>query len=137
MKITLHKLFGSYLKPHQFEAIQFCIEHMLQRKGCILAHYMGLGKTLTALVFMHCCLTDPIIKSERILLIVPKSLIENWVEEHKYWVKNELVENPFTLHVIRSKKDVYREVHNWHNNTNCVLVCTPHRLTTFFKFVCK
>lgn len=130
--ITMDRLFASYLKQHQREGLAFCLERMLQEKGCILAHYMGLGKTLTALAFIHCCFQQ--LRFKRCLLVVPKSLIENWVAEYKYWVKNDIVKNPFSLYVLRNKNDL-RKIPQWHEKTNTVLMCTPHRLVSISKLV--
>uniref|UniRef100_A0A6P5JWM7 Transcriptional regulator ATRX-like n=1 Tax=Phascolarctos cinereus TaxID=38626 RepID=A0A6P5JWM7_PHACI len=53
--VQIHKNLVTKLKPHQIDGVQFmwdcCCESVIQRKkspgsGCILAHCMGLGKTL-------------------------------------------------------------------------------------------
>jgi transcriptional regulator ATRX len=50
--LSVDKFISTYLKPHQEEGVRFlwnsCFGTMLDDKpgGCILAHMMGLGKSL-------------------------------------------------------------------------------------------
>ena len=47
--ICLHPRIGSRIKPHQLTGIQFMWRELIEdenRKGCVLAHTMGLGKTM-------------------------------------------------------------------------------------------
>lgn len=47
--IYLHKDIGEHVKPHQLAGIQFMWRELIEAKkpqGCLLAHVMGLGKTM-------------------------------------------------------------------------------------------
>lgn len=48
--IYLHPRIGHKIKPHQLEGVQFLWREIVQnrtsRQGCLLAHDMGLGKTM-------------------------------------------------------------------------------------------
>jgi SNF2 family DNA or RNA helicase len=46
------------LKPHQVEGVQFLLDHINHDRGCILADYMGLGKTLQLITSIHSYITD-------------------------------------------------------------------------------
>ncbi|KAG1689274.1 hypothetical protein DVH05_002342 [Phytophthora capsici] len=46
------------LKPHQVEGVQFLYSHVLSRRGCILADYMGLGKTLQVITVIYSFIVD-------------------------------------------------------------------------------
>ena len=51
--------------------------------GCILAHIMGLGKTLTTIAFLHVYLGCPAAdeKPRRILVVVPANVLFNFYAE--------------------------------------------------------
>ncbi|RLN86603.1 hypothetical protein BBJ28_00017315 [Nothophytophthora sp. Chile5] len=46
------------LKPHQLEGVQFLHAHVAAQRGCILADYMGLGKTLQVITVIYSFLVD-------------------------------------------------------------------------------
>ncbi|HEY2737012.1 MAG TPA: SNF2-related protein, partial [Thermoanaerobaculia bacterium] len=63
--------------PHQIDAVIFALRR-LPEGGCILADEVGLGKTIEAgLVIAQRCAEG----AQRVLLIVPKSLIGQWQGE--------------------------------------------------------
>jgi superfamily II DNA/RNA helicase len=63
--------------PHQIDAVIFALRR-LQEGGCILADEVGLGKTIEAGLVIAQRRAEG---AERILLIVPKSLIGQWQNE--------------------------------------------------------
>ncbi|EEY65108.1 uncharacterized protein PITG_16299 [Phytophthora infestans T30-4] len=48
------------LKPHQVEGVQFLHSHVAAGRGCILADYMGLGKTLQVITVIYSYIADEI-----------------------------------------------------------------------------
>jgi transcriptional regulator ATRX len=84
------------LKGHQIEGVKFlwdsCFETVDLIKeghkgsGCILAHSMGLGKTLTTITLVHTLLAnEELTKVNRVLIIVPVNVLENWKNEIEQW----------------------------------------------------
>src|SRR6516165_172916 len=63
--------------PHQIDAVIFALRR-LREGGCILADEVGLGKTIEAGLVIAQSRAEG---AERILLIVPKSLIGQWQNE--------------------------------------------------------
>ena len=52
--------------------------------GCILAHSMGLGKTLQVICFIDAFLQFT--KATKVLCIVPMNTIQNWYSEFNMWL---------------------------------------------------
>ncbi|XP_026313758.1 transcriptional regulator ATRX isoform X2 [Hyposmocoma kahamanoa] len=86
------------LKPHQANGIKFmwdaCFESVKRIKkdkgsGCILAHCMGLGKTLQVVSLTHTLLTNSDLTGvNRVLVVCPLSTVLNWVNEFRMWLKH-------------------------------------------------
>ncbi|XP_030037520.2 transcriptional regulator ATRX homolog isoform X1 [Manduca sexta] len=95
------------LKPHQANGIKFmwdaCFESVKRIKkdkgsGCILAHCMGLGKTLQVISLAHTLLTHGALTGvRRVLVVCPLSTVLNWVNEFRLWLKH--AENDFHVDV--------------------------------------
>lgn len=58
--------------------------------GCILAHSMGLGKTLQSIALIHtlhyCEMARTIAPSRTYLLLAPASVVLNWKAEFEMWL---------------------------------------------------
>ena len=86
------------LKTHQWEGVRFMWENLvdvwhncslnggegLEQPGCVLAHSMGLGKTLEVLTLLHTLCRYEL--GQRILIIVPKNVLANWAAEWATWL---------------------------------------------------
>ncbi|XP_023237782.1 transcriptional regulator ATRX homolog [Centruroides sculpturatus] len=76
--------------------------------GCILAHCMGLGKTLQVIVFTHTLLTNEFTKKviRTCLVICPYNTILNWAQEYETWLDED--ELKLSVFELASVKDNYR-----------------------------
>jgi len=81
------------IKPHQIGGVRFLYDNVIesisrfsssQGFGCILAHSMGLGKTMQIVTFIDIFLSKT--PGERALCIVPINTIQNWLSEFNYWL---------------------------------------------------
>ncbi|CAH1777536.1 unnamed protein product [Owenia fusiformis] len=99
--VKVDKTLVRCLKPHQVEAVQFIydctVENVKRLKkeegsGCILAHCMGLGKTLSTVTFVHTMLTTKIAKQRTCLVVCPLNTVLNWVNEFEIWITEKLDE---------------------------------------------
>ncbi|GFR72897.1 helicase ARIP4-like [Elysia marginata] len=81
------------IKPHQIGGVRFLYDNILESLerfrttpgfGCILAHSMGLGKTIQLIsfidIFIRCA------HGKRVLCIVPINTLQNWMAEFNYWL---------------------------------------------------
>lgn len=92
-RITVHPDIVRHLKPHQVDGIKFMydscygsVDDKSGGSGCILAHCMGLGKTLQLIALLHTLIRHVQLKTNKILVICPKSTVMNWAEEIERWL---------------------------------------------------
>lgn len=99
--IYLPSHIGSRVKPHQLRGVQFMWRELIEDKnqqGCLLAHTMGLGKTMQVISLLStvaaAAASDDIrirkqipehLHRSQTLVLCPSSLIDNWLEEFQMW----------------------------------------------------
>lgn len=95
--VQVHGNLVTRLKPHQVDGVQFiwdnCCESVKtanssQGSGCILAHCMGLGKTLQVVTFLHTVLLSKNLNFKTALVVCPLNTVLNWISEFKKWQSN-------------------------------------------------
>ncbi|KAI4823851.1 hypothetical protein KUCAC02_012406 [Chaenocephalus aceratus] len=81
------------VKPHQIGGIRFLYDNLVESVerfgstggfGCILAHSMGLGKTLQVIAFIDVLFRHT--QAHTVLAIVPVNTLQNWLAEFNMWV---------------------------------------------------
>ena len=90
--ITVAGALAKQLRPHQWEGLRFMWDNLVnvffdeeaQQPGCVLAHSMGLGKTLQVLALLHTLYTHE--PGTRTLVLVPKNVVANWASEFGKWL---------------------------------------------------
>ena len=103
--IYLDPHIGQRVKPHQLRGIQFMWRELVEdekHEGCLLAHTMGLGKTMqviSLLVTLSAAASSPDqrvreqvpgkLRASRTLVICPSQVIENWFEEFLMWTPQD------------------------------------------------
>ena len=93
-----------FLRPHQRDGVQFMYEAVMGLRtsvhtnrahtGCLLAHEMGLGKTLQVIALVWTLLKQSPFKRgqptcRRVVVCVPASLTGNWALEFRKWLGEE------------------------------------------------
>ncbi|XP_060787681.1 helicase ARIP4-like isoform X2 [Neoarius graeffei] len=91
--IYLSPQLARVVKPHQIGGIRFLYNNLVESQkrfkstpgfGCILAHSMGLGKTLQVISFIDILLRHT--GAHTVLAIVPVNTLHNWLAEFNLWV---------------------------------------------------
>ncbi|VEN43708.1 unnamed protein product, partial [Callosobruchus maculatus] len=105
------------LKSHQKAGIQFmwdCCYESLERikakdlgSGCILAHCMGLGKTLQVLALIHTLFAYKETGAKHALVVCPLSTVSNWKKEVRLRLKD--VKKNFEVFTIGSTQEIARQ----------------------------
>uniref|UniRef100_A0A8C1ZVW9 DNA excision repair protein ERCC-6-like n=1 Tax=Cyprinus carpio TaxID=7962 RepID=A0A8C1ZVW9_CYPCA len=89
--LKLYKWLYDKLYDHQKEGVAFLYSlHRDERKGGILADDMGLGKTIQVISFLSGMYDAKL--ANHTLLVMPTSLISNWVREFNKWTPGIRVE---------------------------------------------
>ncbi|KAJ1926662.1 hypothetical protein IWQ60_003604 [Tieghemiomyces parasiticus] len=95
--VLLAPFLAKVIKQHQIEGVRFMWKNlvMFSNHGCILAHEMGLGKTIQVVATVFTILREvrqgnPAIPaqfaSRCVLVLCPPTLISNWYEEFRRWI---------------------------------------------------
>ena len=102
------------LKEHQIEGVKFMwdrcfgnlekIKNQDEGNGCILAHCMGLGKTLQVITLLHTLLTNrENTKVKCVLILCPVIVIHNWKLELKKWTRE--CKKKFDIYSLPNKRN--------------------------------
>ncbi|XP_066996034.2 uncharacterized protein [Anabrus simplex] len=101
------------IKPHQIGGVRFLYDNVVETIerfntstgfGCILAHSMGLGKTLQVVSFCDVFLRHT--KARTVLCIMPINTLQNWLAEFNLWLPDKDMQNsPLAVHgEVRSRE---------------------------------
>ncbi|KAH8284581.1 hypothetical protein KR018_004934, partial [Drosophila ironensis] len=81
------------IKPHQIGGVRFLYDNIIESTrrynkssgfGCILAHSMGLGKTLQVVSFCDIFLRHT--SARTVLCVMPINTLQNWLSEFNMWI---------------------------------------------------
>ena len=144
--ISLNQRIGNMMQQHQKEGVQFMWREIIadhdSPQGCLLAHTMGLGKTMQVISLLVTIAeaaksSDPKIQNQvpvalrrsRTLILCPPGLIENWVDEILMWAPEPVADNVGELRKVTSTlmKPAARvlEIEEWGEKGGILLVGFP------------
>ncbi|KAG7348165.1 SNF2-related protein [Nitzschia inconspicua] len=95
-RIVVASHFNQRLKKHQREGIEFMFKRTFADLGgddnadiggCILAHSMGLGKSLSVITLLHTLMFLQQQAIRKVLLVVPVNTVANWENEFSKWTE--------------------------------------------------
>ncbi|KYK60081.1 chromatin-remodeling complex ATPase chain isw-1 [Drechmeria coniospora] len=96
------------IKDHQIDGVRFLWNQIVLnddvRQGCLLAHTMGLGKTMQVITFLVAIQeaaqsSDPSareqipndLRESKTVILCPASLVDNWMDELLLWVPGDIL----------------------------------------------
>lgn len=141
--IYINKFVGARIKKHQIEGVRFMWREVVtagqsESQGCLLAHTMGLGKTMQAITLLvtiaeaacskEAAISRQIPKSLRMsrsLVICPASLVWNWLEELAMWIPpsaKALVGKPRHIISDASLKQRLNEIQLWYDDGGILIM---------------
>ena len=124
---------GRVLKQHQVEGLRFLWREIAadadDLQGCLLAHTMGLGKTVQVIALLVALAgasqsseesirqqVPPSLQESQTLILCPPALVENWWEELHMWLplnRNDTVGRVRTVTTARLLSHRVREISKW------------------------
>lgn len=128
------------IKPHQIGGVRFMYANIIESRekylkspgvGCILAHSMGLGKTIQVISFIDIFFRAT--PAQTVLCVVPINTLQNWVAEFDRWIpatrkltdQGEIKYRTFTLYVLndcKTQEARCREIMNWKKTGGVMLL---------------
>lgn len=132
--IYIHPSVGERIKSHQIEGIRFMWREIVEAgivepQGCLLAHTMGLGKTMQAITLLITIAeaaksSDEEIRSQipdhlrhlQILILCPATLVDNWIEELYMWIPKSVSEKIGRIRKINAENELPKrltKIRNW------------------------
>ncbi|CAL8068666.1 unnamed protein product [Calicophoron daubneyi] len=134
--VEVHEEILKHLKPHQVEAVRFlwdCVIESVERHkdpansnrscGAILAHCMGLGKTLSLIAFVHTLFRKPDLLGIRSCLILcPVNTLLNWKHEWEMWLPEDETVNVYELASKVENKFRIDLLKHWHEDGGVMIL---------------
>ncbi|KAK4157887.1 hypothetical protein C8A00DRAFT_11284 [Chaetomidium leptoderma] len=120
---------GARIKDHQIDGVRFMWNQVVVdssvRQGCLLAHTMGLGKTMQVITLLVVIAESSVSSDESIrsqipkslresktLILCPPSLVDNWHEELQMWAPGEVLGPTWRLDA-NSLSRRLNTIHDW------------------------
>ena len=140
--IYVHEHIGSRIKDHQIEGVRFLWNQIVLdsqvRQGCLLAHTMGLGKTMQVVTMLvavaeAAASVDASIRSQvpeelresKTLVLCPSGLVDNWLDELLLWVPGEVLGSLFAMTSQVPPADRSPMIHVWAANGGVMVIGYP------------
>jgi SNF2 family DNA or RNA helicase len=143
-KIFIHKPIAAQVKEHQIKGIQFMWRELIADEGgqgCILAHEMGLGKTMQTIAVLVALneaaqSNNPAVSSQlpkhlrpkdirkrqlRMLIICPPALVQNWRNEIAKWA-GEALAHVFSVESGQRETEYLEQMKSWYKVGGVLLI---------------
>ncbi|XP_022086719.1 transcriptional regulator ATRX-like isoform X2 [Acanthaster planci] len=142
--LAVDESIAKQLKPHQVEGVQFmwdCTFESMEKleekgSGCILAHCMGLGKTLQVITYLHTVMTNEKISMKHALVVAPLNTVLNWVAEFEKWLGEDSCIEVFEITSYKNNWQRADALKYWHDNGGVMVMgYSMYRQLSMHKFV--
>lgn len=128
--IYIHEEIAGRIKEHQVTGVRFMWDQLVatkKRQGCLLAHTMGLGKTMQVITLLvtigqASASDDPSVSSQipeemrdsKTLILCPATLVNNWLDEMLSWLpENHALGGIFKVDAILSVEKRVQVIRTW------------------------
>ncbi|KUI62635.1 Protein CHROMATIN REMODELING 20 [Cytospora mali] len=138
--VYVHPHISPLIKDHQIDGVRFMWDQLLSEsnQGCLLAHTMGLGKTMQVVTLLTAiqdaatssdpkvsCQIPDHLKESRTLILCPAGLLNNWMDELLYWAPEGLLGELFTLDSTLSENERAETVQDWAERGGVLIIGYP------------
>ena len=130
--VEVDKRLVKKLKPHQVNGVKFmwdaCFESLEQIKsgkipgGAILAHCMGLGKTLQTISLTQTVLQNPGVDVERVMVICPVNTVKNWQDEYDKWLIGDLEVDVYEMSKEKDNRGRAARLQQWFREGGVLII---------------
>ncbi|KAI9594819.1 P-loop containing nucleoside triphosphate hydrolase protein [Syncephalis fuscata] len=134
--IYIPQFLGVHLKPHQMSGIRFLWRSVMMQpiNGCVLAHCMGLGKSLQVITliytYMQCLsmMSDQVPKElcdGRVVIVCPPTVMNNWIKEFSQWIPSDqrsILRGLYTIGESSMRLVKLNSIDHWFRNGGVMLV---------------
>jgi SNF2 family DNA or RNA helicase len=149
--IPIEANIAQMMKPYQLDGAQFLWRELTgdldRAQGCLLAHTMGLGKTMQSITLLQC--VDFASRSSSVsirnqlpldlrlgndrgqrvlkcLVICPSSLLQNWRRELDYWLRPDAFGGRiFSIETTKEGSDFMTDLRRWSEQGGILLIGYP------------
>lgn len=126
--VYVHPYIEPRIRSHQLEGVRFMWDEITKdtHKGCLLAHTMGLGKTMQTITLLSALaeagtsedesvssqIPEPL-KPMKVVILCPVNVLSNWVEELYNWAPPQLLGNFHTLESAVKERERRQVAEDW------------------------
>ncbi|KAF4984687.1 hypothetical protein FZEAL_172 [Fusarium zealandicum] len=138
--VYINEGIGKYIKFHQIEGVRFLWNQIVQdsqtRQGCLLAHTMGLGKTMQVITFLVALAEASAsedaraqipedLRATRALVLMPSSLVDNWMDELLIWTPKGVLGELRKVHAKLLPQERAQTIAAWASGGGVLLIGYP------------
>ncbi|KAL2164509.1 hypothetical protein VTH06DRAFT_3725 [Thermothelomyces fergusii] len=137
--IYINDHIGSKIKDHQIEGVRFMWNQVVVestvRQGCLLAHTMGLGKTMQVITLLvviaeSSASPDESVRSQipedlresKTLILCPPSLLDNWHEEIRMWAPNGILGPVYKMESVMPASGRLEMIQAWASSGGVLII---------------
>ncbi|KAK2000928.1 SNF2 family domain-containing protein [Colletotrichum falcatum] len=137
--IYVNEHIGKRIKSHQIDGVRFMWNQIVDdskvRQGCLLAHTMGLGKTMQVITLLVAIAESAQSKDESIrsqipeelrqsktLVLCPAVLVDNWMDELLIWAPDGLLGRLFKLEAITKVPERGPMIRRWDEEGGVLII---------------
>ncbi|KAK7735902.1 hypothetical protein SLS53_007280 [Cytospora paraplurivora] len=135
--VYIHPEIAPLIKDHQIDGVRFMWDQLLSgsNQGCLLAHTMGLGKTMQVITLLSAiqdaakssdpqvsCQIPDHLKESRTLILCPAGLLNNWMDELIYWAPEGLLGGLFSVDATLSEQERNDTVRDWADHGGVLII---------------